>query len=145
MKTHLRMNSISHVLLYSVHATGLTTQQSRHRLYIKPEARPASYGMRNGVPSPAVKRPGIATDHSFPSNAGINDEWSHTFTPHVPSRFTYRQFNYTSYASESSPIIRPLQRLSGCSFSGPCVSSSPAVFFTNIIVKLFIQKTVFVL
>jgi hypothetical protein len=46
-------------------------------------AHPASYTMGKGVLPPGVQLPRRETDHSPPSSAEVNNEWSYTSTPHV--------------------------------------------------------------
>jgi len=44
-------------------------------------AHPASYPVGTGVSFPGVKQPGCEADHSPPSSAEVQIEWSNTSTP----------------------------------------------------------------
>lgn len=98
----------------------------------------------NGSLFPISRRPAIETDHWFPSNAGINNGRSHTFT--TPYAFRIHRLNCISSIPQRCPTVRTIQSMvvrMYCSFCGPYFSSSPVLSITNAIVNRFLQKTLF--
>jgi hypothetical protein len=58
------------------------------------EAHPASYSMAKVVVSLGVKRSGRDVNYSPPSTTEVENEWSHTSTPLVPTTAA-EAFNHT--------------------------------------------------